>query len=114
MKKFTSVNHLDFYHYYRLEDIASETLRRLLSQLLATYIEQGSCTCLLDIDKTEFAKLAQAYNDLCVGYKHPRVDSRAFAYRSKDPILRQLAAMFPEWQTNYPDSESAGKQSGAK
>lgn len=93
-----SLNGLDLFHFFRIEDFAASGLRDLLSQLLETYIEQGSCVVLLDLDSTQFKRIAQAYRDLCVGFKHPRANSLCWHYRPGDPTLLKLAQIFPTWQ----------------
>lgn len=103
MKK-DSINGLDFFKFYRIEDFAAETLRVLLSQLLETFIENGSCVALIDLDKQQFERIAQAYRDLCVGYKHPRTTSLSWHYRPNDPTLLKLSSIFPNWMAHAPQS----------
>lgn len=95
-----TINGFDFFKYYRLEDFAAGALRQLVQQLLETYIDQGNCVALVDIDKNQFKNLAQAYKDLLTGYKHPRVNSLSWHYSPNDPTLRKLLLFFPEWQSN--------------
>lgn len=103
MKK-TSLNGLDLYHYYRLEDFSAETLRKLVSQLLETFIAEGACVCLVDLDSQQFRQLAQAYRDLTTGYKHPRISSSSWHYMPNDSLLQRLQSIFPDWEVANPSS----------
>ena len=97
-----SLNKFDFFHFYRLEDFASDTLRQLLSQLLETYLDEGNCICLVNLDKSQFEHLAQAYRDLCIGFKHPRSNSACRSFRPNDRTLLKLAQLFPDWNVLNP------------
>lgn len=95
--KHSTINHLDIFKFYRLEIFAASTLRMLVRQLLETYIDEGTCTALISLDKAQFEKLAQAYRDLCIGYKHPRQNSMSAHFSPDDETLMKLCRIFPSW-----------------
>lgn len=99
MKQKNSISNIDSYSYYRLNYFGSEAVRTLLSQLLETYLEQGNCTALISLTKDDFENLSQAYNDLLIGHRHPRIDSVSWRYRENDPTLKKLQKAFPAWMT---------------
>lgn len=86
----------DLYRYHRIEVGAAETLRRLLSQLIETYLEQGQqATILLSLTESEYYNLCEAYRDILIGYRHPRTNSAVYGWRQNDPTLRKIVTKFP-------------------
>lgn len=94
-----TIHSIDIFRYYRIDVSAAETLRRFVSQILETYMDEGDVPIILSLTKTEFENLAQAYNDLLIGYRHPRINSMQWNFRIRDRTLTKLAAVFPCWQT---------------
>ena len=95
---------IDSFSYFRLNVGSSLFLQKLLSQFIETYLEQGECTCLVDLSKNTFDEIAQAYTDLLIGFRHPRVDSAQWRYRQNDPTLKKLMAKFPD--VDFPSCQS--------
>lgn len=96
---YTTINHLECYNFFRLERLAADHLRSLLSQLLETWMDQGDSMVLLQLSVKEATYLAQAYHDLLIGYKHPRRDSYTWKYLLNDRTLARLRERFPEIQS---------------
>lgn len=94
-----TISSLDIFRYYRIDVVAAGSLRTFLSQILETYLDEGSTPMVISLTKTEFEAMSQAYHDLLVGYKHPRVDSMCWRWRCQDRTLRKLKSTFPSWQT---------------
>lgn len=88
-----------YYSYFLIDDSAASKLRRFLSQILETTLEEGSTPMILTLTKTEFDSLATAYHDLLVGYRHPRQDSMAFRFREQDETVQKLKKLYPQWLT---------------
>lgn len=89
-----------YYSYFLIDDSAASMLRRFLSQILETTLEEGSTPMILSLSKTEFDALATAYHDLLVGYRHPRQDSMALRFREQDETLQKLKKLYPQWLTS--------------
>lgn len=102
-----SINKFELFRFYKIESFAAETLRVLMSQLLETYIDAGNCTVLVTLDKKQFDNLAQAYRDICTGYKHPRSNSLSASFRANDATLKKLASIFPHWNAVMPGATCA-------
>ena len=94
-----TINALNLFKFYRIDSLAAETLRRFLAQILETYIQEGNTPIIINLDKIEFENLAQTYNDLLIGYRHPRIDSVSWRWRNSDATLQKLKMIFPQWQT---------------
>lgn len=93
-----TINHLELFRYYRMDSLAAEGLRRFLAQLLETYIQEGQgVPVIITLSKPEFENLAQAYHDLLIGYKHPRINSLNWRWRTQDRTLTKLKNIFVDW-----------------
>ena len=88
-----------YFGYYLIDDSAVYVLRKFLSQLLETALEESSAPMIISLSQSEFDALATAYHDLLIGYRHPRQDSMAFRFRQNDATLAKLKEIFPKWKT---------------
>lgn len=88
-----------YYSYFLIDDSAAYVLRKFLSQLLETTLEDSSTPMIISLSQSEFDAIATAYHDLLIGYRHPRQDSAAFRFRENDETLLKLKQIFPNWKT---------------
>ena len=88
------------YNYYRIDAACADTVRKLLAQLLETFLDCPDSCALLTFSDEQLYDVARAYRDICVGYRHPRVSSTSFHYRPSDPTLQRLYARFPKMTKN--------------
>lgn len=92
-------NEMRIASYYRLDSFGADAIRKLLSQLLETFLDCPNSVALITLTKEELYDIARGYRDLCVGYKHPRCDSRSWHYRPNDRTLQRLYGIFPKMLT---------------
>lgn len=87
-------------NYYRIDTFGAEALRKLVSQLIETFLDCPNSAAIVSFTKDQLYDVARAYRDLCVGYRHPRVTSRSFHYRPQDSTLQRLYGFFPKMLTS--------------
>lgn len=97
MKQKQTISKIDLFSYYRLQRTSSMILRETIEQIISTYMLEGTCVVLLTVDEHLFRCLAQCYNDMLTGYRHPRRDSLSYNYAPNDRTLQALKRLFPQW-----------------
>lgn len=97
MKAKQTISGIDLFSYYRIQRTSSMILRETIEQIICTYLQEGTCVVLLQVDDHLFRSLAQCYNDMLTGYRHPRKDSLTYNYAPNDRTLQALKRLFPQW-----------------
>lgn len=86
---------MNFFHFYRIDELVCADLRRLLAQVIETYLDVSEAVVLLQLSEEDLFSLARAYRDILVGYEHPRKSSAYKRYDHTDKTLLRIYERFP-------------------
>lgn len=91
----SSFAEMNFFHFYRIDELVCADLRRLLAQVIETTLDDARAVVLLQLSEQELYSLARAYRDILVGYEHPRKSSAYRRYDHADKTLMRIFSRFP-------------------
>lgn len=96
IQKRETLTGVSLFGFYRIETASADYMLTLVRQLICTYIHNGSCTALVDINSCDFRSLVQLFRDMRLRYWSARRDSSFCKIAAADELAVSLSQRFPD------------------